>query len=589
MRDSPRALELFISYSHQDDELRRKLETHIALLKRQSVFNVWHDRRISAGREWAGEIDEALERADVVLLLVSSDFLASDYCYDREMTRALRRHEEGAAHVVPVILRPCDWQSSLFGKLQGLPADGKPVTTYPSIDAAFTEVAVGLRALAKEIRGAPAVSPGSATQLPVEPPAMTAGASEGQGSTAIERWRHRIGQIQTKTGWRLQVVALAIAAVLGVSVAYYALILRPRLMDAQNALRRGDYRAAAQRMSAMPAWSNTLPFVARLAAQADFGDRLEQGTPIRNLTPTLDELSARYPAAPDVLVFQGLKAYYVDQDPEKARQRFKAAADLDAAHVEAHFLAVGRDLDLAYIALSQADVARAQSLTGDARQLIRRALKQSPYAEALPRYANQIGSLEELEGNDAAAYAVYENLLPVDPESALSGAFVSWRLSAANNAVMRTLEGLEQARGQVEKNARPAEGWLFRVQATELIDVRSSAEKLCLIGWAYDVTTALQRASSTEPASETESASSRTTCGTGAVAARSRQIVCVQVLNAQRALPESDVRQAVLGYWRTIHLRCGNDLQPLPVLAPRPPDPKHSARFIPRSTPPAGR
>ena len=101
-------------------------------LSDRTCFDVWHDRRIAPGQEWAGEIDDALEHADVVLLLVSADFLASDYCYDKEMTRALTRHEQGSARVVPVILRPCDWQSSPFGKLQALPLDGKPVTSTPS-------------------------------------------------------------------------------------------------------------------------------------------------------------------------------------------------------------------------------------------------------------------------------------------------------------------------------------------------------------------------------------------------------------------------------------------------------------------------
>lgn len=83
------ALSLFISYSHRDDALRQRLDAHLALLRRQQVFDVWHDRRIAAGQAWAGEIDQALERADVVMLLVSADFLASDYCYGTEVARAL--------------------------------------------------------------------------------------------------------------------------------------------------------------------------------------------------------------------------------------------------------------------------------------------------------------------------------------------------------------------------------------------------------------------------------------------------------------------------------------------------------------------
>src|SRR5512147_326229 len=102
-------ISLFYSYSHKDEALRDELETHLSLLRRQGFLSGWHDRRIAAGTEWAGQIDHHLEAADVILLLVSSDFLASDYCWDVETRRAMDRHEAGTARVIPVILRPCDW------------------------------------------------------------------------------------------------------------------------------------------------------------------------------------------------------------------------------------------------------------------------------------------------------------------------------------------------------------------------------------------------------------------------------------------------------------------------------------------------
>jgi hypothetical protein len=137
---------LFYSYSHKDEALREELETHLSLLRRQGVINGWHDRRIAAGTEWVGQIDQHLEAADVVLLLVSADFLASDYCYDVEMKRALERHAAGTARVIPVILRPVDdWQSAPFGKLQALPKDGKPVTDWRPQDKAFADIARGIR------------------------------------------------------------------------------------------------------------------------------------------------------------------------------------------------------------------------------------------------------------------------------------------------------------------------------------------------------------------------------------------------------------------------------------------------------------
>jgi len=97
------------------------------------------------GSEWAGQIDEHLNSARIILLLVSADFLASDYCYDIEMKRAMERHEAGEARVIPIILRTCDWTSAPFAKLQALPTDAKPVDSWPSADAAFTDIARAIR------------------------------------------------------------------------------------------------------------------------------------------------------------------------------------------------------------------------------------------------------------------------------------------------------------------------------------------------------------------------------------------------------------------------------------------------------------
>jgi hypothetical protein len=136
---------LFYSYSHKDEALREKLETHLSLLQDQGVIRGWHDRRIAAGTEWDGTISENLDRADVILLLVSADFIASKYCRDVEVARAMERHEAGSARVIPVILRPVDWHTAPFGRLQALPRDGKPVTTWKNRDEAFADVARGIR------------------------------------------------------------------------------------------------------------------------------------------------------------------------------------------------------------------------------------------------------------------------------------------------------------------------------------------------------------------------------------------------------------------------------------------------------------
>lgn len=143
--------EVFFSYSHADEELRDQLEKQLAMLRRQGAIAVWHDRRIGAGQELHRAIDEHLQQADVILLLVSPDFLASDYCYEREMIRAMERHEEGSAIVIPVILRACDWHGAPFGNFLAVPRDGRPVTQWPDRDQAFLEITNGIKEALKRL------------------------------------------------------------------------------------------------------------------------------------------------------------------------------------------------------------------------------------------------------------------------------------------------------------------------------------------------------------------------------------------------------------------------------------------------------
>lgn len=142
---------LFFSYSHVDEALRNQLEVHLSVLKRQGLISTWHDRRITAGTLVGDAIDTNLNASQVILLLVSSDFIASDYCYEREMARAMERHEKGDARVIPVILRPCDWHDLPFGQLLAAPRDGKAITTWPNIDEAFLDVERAIKAAVKEL------------------------------------------------------------------------------------------------------------------------------------------------------------------------------------------------------------------------------------------------------------------------------------------------------------------------------------------------------------------------------------------------------------------------------------------------------
>ena len=145
------SIELFYAYSHEDEEYQVQLEKHLSLLKRQGIIRSWHDRRISGGKEWIGEIDENLDAARIILLLISADFISSDYCYDVEMRRAMDKHESGEARVIPIMLRHVDWKGAPFAKLQALPTDAIPVTEWSDQDKAFTNIATGIREVAIEL------------------------------------------------------------------------------------------------------------------------------------------------------------------------------------------------------------------------------------------------------------------------------------------------------------------------------------------------------------------------------------------------------------------------------------------------------
>lgn len=136
---------VFISYSHVDEALRDELEVHLSMLKRQGLVDVWHDRRLLAGEHLDWTISKELDEADVILLLVSPNFLASDYCYKIEKGRALERHRGGTARLISVILRPCDWTHTDLAKFLVTPKDGKPITQWPDRDEAFLDVTQQIR------------------------------------------------------------------------------------------------------------------------------------------------------------------------------------------------------------------------------------------------------------------------------------------------------------------------------------------------------------------------------------------------------------------------------------------------------------
>jgi len=139
-------VKIFFSYAHEDEPLLNKLKMHLRPLQREGLIDVWYDRDISAGAEWAREIDKHLSSAQIILLLVSPDFMNSDYCYGVELARAIERDVNDEARVIPIILRSAYWQG-LLGKFQALPKDGKPVKSryWRNMDEAFSDITEGIR------------------------------------------------------------------------------------------------------------------------------------------------------------------------------------------------------------------------------------------------------------------------------------------------------------------------------------------------------------------------------------------------------------------------------------------------------------
>ena len=169
-------LNLFYSYSHKDETYKDELETHLKLMQRRGLIAPWSDRRILGGDEWKNEIDQNLEEADIILLLISADFIASDYCFDIEMKRAIERHNAGQARVIPIIVRDVDWHDAPFSKLQALPKDGKAVALWEDKDSAWRNVSEGIKAAisAQQNPTTPApAQPAARPSAPAAPPQAT--------------------------------------------------------------------------------------------------------------------------------------------------------------------------------------------------------------------------------------------------------------------------------------------------------------------------------------------------------------------------------------------------------------------------------
>ncbi|KVE21889.1 toll/interleukin-1 receptor domain-containing protein [Burkholderia vietnamiensis] len=178
----------FVSYCHADEQYRAELDKHLSLLRRQGLVDLWTDHRIPPGGEIEAHISAELDAADLIILLISSDFMNSDYCYGIEMQRAMERHHAGLAIVVPIIARPCDWTSSPFAVLKALPKDGKPLVKWPTLDDAFLDVVQSLRKLiTARSGGKPQPALTTPLRQPPDPAQTTSAARPRSGTLSLPK------------------------------------------------------------------------------------------------------------------------------------------------------------------------------------------------------------------------------------------------------------------------------------------------------------------------------------------------------------------------------------------------------------------
>jgi len=443
-------LKVFISYAHEDEPHRETLGKHLSALEREGLIRIWHDRKITGGREWAGAIDDALKSADIILLLISADFLDSDYCNDKELAEAIRRHDAGQARVVPVILRSCDWERSGFARFNALPPDGKPAVEAAHPDQRFKEIARGLRHIVAELRGVPADEPG--------------GEGAGAGLPGIgaqpKRRNLRIAEINlgfVKIGpfelplpawganWVVKAVGILVLllALAGFGTWFFA--LRAPISTAEDAMRMARYDLAQDALKKVPAWLAAWPTVKSIQRKAALGVGFFAEEPDWEvLGRDLRGMRNQSPNDADLMI---LAAYYSlrrDEDYDTVRELATAASKADRRNAEAWFM-LGLDSDLAR------DPA-------DAEQHYRKAVEAAPDS---PQYRNNLAHILLVSGKYDEAIAEYRKIsrFPLARLEQALGHWASGEMDRAKDAQRDALKMLSDSALMDDYYNRRA--WLF--------------------------------------------------------------------------------------------------------------------------------
>ncbi len=449
----PPGVLVFISYAHVDDALRAGLRTHLSTLEREHLVHAWDDREILGGDAWADEIDARLNRADVILLLVTADFINSQYCYGKELARALERHDDpkDRAIVIPVILRRCDWQNTLFAKLQALPRDARPMSDWKTPDDFYTDVTKGLR---KRLKGL--IDADSPWTLRV-----------------LRRLRDPLWWQQPRV-WAPALGAVALLAAAGGWWQQQATQADGQVATALLDLRSGRYQDAAKRVEPVcRAWvSRDACFV---RDKVSLGVKLERQEDLEQFGTQVAALKAQRPDDPDLLFFAAQLALREHQ-PERHAQ---AQADITRA-IEL----TGGKFPEAHYAL--ADLAMRAGRHADALPLLDRALDPAVNEVRPAHYLNARAYARAQTGNLQGAMQDYG-------QSAELGAILSriemaellWTVSEFDHAsdqlqaASRTLDDAGQA--LTGRNALP---WTFETDKG-VIALKATPEKRCFASWMH--------------------------------------------------------------------------------------------------------
>ena len=442
------AVRIFISYAHEDDDLRERLRAHLSQLERDGLVEAWDDREIPAGSEWEDRIDERLEDDDIILLLVSADFIHSDFCYGKEMKRAIERHKakDDRAIVIPVILRKCDWKTAPFGSFQALPRDGKPISEWKTEDDYFEAVATGLRKRIQQLVTRSGAGTAKSTLRPRDP-----------------SWWNR-----PRVRWcALAALALAILCTWWWTSAAAAV---NREIDASlAAMREGRYGDAKETLEKTSRRWIVGALAGRALKKAELGVMLESegnALPVEQFAARVAELRMENPDDPDLMMFDGALAQR-SREVKKAIEMFERVTKLSPEFPEAYY-------NWGSLLLSQGKYKEAVGVLAKA---VNDAPHSAHYLNALAfaeRHRGEPGDIEKAKADYRSSVANGSIL------SRLELAELLWLSGGFQEAALQQEAALKELRDESLKskghNALP---WSFPLESGETLTLNRPDEKIC--------------------------------------------------------------------------------------------------------------